>query len=163
VGKLTSVTMQGRIGTTSSRALGRFRSEASEVAQARRLVRATLAEWGLGEHILALELAVSELVSNAVVHGEGTIEVELTRTPGDVRLQVVDAGGGEPVLQPPSAPDARIGGWGLGLVDEVADDWGSASEDKRTTVWLVRHTSSLSPDKAAPSATETVLGIPPFR
>jgi anti-sigma regulatory factor (Ser/Thr protein kinase) len=104
-------------------------------------VRGALVDWGLDDHVHALELAVSELVSNAIVHGEGAIDVELRCDDGQLRLEVADAGGGRPVLRHRSSPGARIGGWGLGLVDELADDWGAANGEDGTTVWLVRRTT----------------------
>jgi anti-sigma regulatory factor (Ser/Thr protein kinase) len=109
--------------------------------------------------VLALELAVSELVSNAVVHGEGTIEVELTSDDEEVRLAVADAGGGQPVLRPATTPDARVGGWGLGLVDELADDWGTANDEAGTRVWVVRRTAP--PGAESPVHDRPGDGVPP--
>jgi anti-sigma regulatory factor (Ser/Thr protein kinase) len=55
--------------------IGRFRRDATEIGEARRLVRSSLRSWGLGEEAPSLELAVGELVTNALVHGEGLFEV----------------------------------------------------------------------------------------
>ena len=69
-------------------------------------------------------LLVSELVTNAVKYGSGP--VELCVEAGDDRrgrFTVSDAGGGEtPALR--EAGGARSGGYGLHLVDRIADDWG---------------------------------------
>ena len=46
--------------------------------RARTQARKTLPGWGLGEHADIAELVVSELVTKAVVHGAGQIEVRLS-------------------------------------------------------------------------------------
>ena len=71
---------------------GRFRPDASEIASARRFVRSSLLSWGLCEEVPSLELAVSELVTNAMVHGEGEVEVQLTARGSHMRLEVLDQG-----------------------------------------------------------------------
>src|SRR5919202_444895 len=58
-------------------------------------------------------LLVSELVTNAVKYGSGPVELRVEA--GDDRrgrFTISDAGGG------------RSGGYGLHLVDRIADDWG---------------------------------------
>ena len=87
----------------------------------------------------AVELAVSELVSNALLHGTGAIEVELHRFPDRARLVVHDAGAAGvegPAVRDPSGDGVRPGGWGLRLVDEVAGRWGVISEAGHTQVWM---------------------------
>ena len=104
-------------------------------------MRTALRSWGLGEQAPALELAVSELVTNALVHGEGEIEVELTASGGDVRLEVADEGSdvAAPVRREP-VPGVP-GGWGLNVLDELSDEWGADAEPTRTRVWMVRRAS----------------------
>jgi anti-sigma regulatory factor (Ser/Thr protein kinase) len=74
----------------------------------------------------AVELIVSELVTNAVRHsgahaGEPLLlEVRCSRE--RVRVSVSDPGHGFP--PPPGRPEpGAVGGWGLHLVAEVADRW----------------------------------------
>lgn len=86
-----------------------------------------------------LLLLVSELVTNAVRHAgvgpERTLRVELERWPRHVRVEVAHPGPAfEPDIAPPS-PDAT-GGWGLVLVDRIADRWGIVSRTGRTYVWF---------------------------
>jgi serine/threonine-protein kinase RsbW len=86
----------------------------------------------------SLRLAVSEVVTNSIRHGragsDGCVEVKIATAPERVRLEVVDHGPGfspEPTAGRADEP----GGWGLFLVDSLADDWGvDASEGTR--VWL---------------------------
>ena len=86
----------------------------------------------------SLRLLVSELVSNSLRHSgrpEGDpilLNVELTD--GEVRVEVVDRGSGPDVIRPaPGAEDES--GWGLYLVDRLADAWGY-SRDGPTRVWF---------------------------
>jgi anti-sigma regulatory factor (Ser/Thr protein kinase) len=84
-------------------------------------------------------LLVSELVSNAVLHtGMGPdqlLRVELRRSPGLVRLAVVDEGIGF-TSHPECVDGDRPGGWGLLLVDRIADRWGVAPTATGTRVWF---------------------------
>ena len=87
------------------------------------------------ELIQTATLLTSELVSNAVRHGRAeAIAFHCQLTLSHVRIEVADEG---PAFQPepsPLEPD-RTYGWGLFLVDQLADRWGVA--DTRTTkVWF---------------------------
>jgi anti-sigma regulatory factor (Ser/Thr protein kinase) len=83
-------------------------------------------------------LLVSELITNAVRHalGAGASEVELRirLEPGRIRVVVSDPGAGfEPAPRLPTATEGS--GWGLYLVDRIADRWGVLSKD-RNEVWF---------------------------
>lgn len=83
------------------------------------LVRAHL---GRDEQAVAY-LLISELVSNAVVHGEGRIELSLGRVGDRVRFEVADQGErGSPSLDGPNLDTGH--GFGLHLVDELSSAWG---------------------------------------
>jgi anti-sigma regulatory factor (Ser/Thr protein kinase) len=72
--------------------------------------------------VQALALMVSELVSNAVEHGEGTVQVCL-RTEGDrLRVEIVDGSDGQPVRR--YAMPGALSGRGLEIVDRLAHAWG---------------------------------------
>jgi anti-sigma regulatory factor (Ser/Thr protein kinase) len=77
-----------------------------------------------------VRLLVSELVANAWRHGDATtgIVVHLAASRDCVRAEVCDRGAG---FDPP----ASAGGWGLRLLDTVADRWGIAGDDG-TCVWF---------------------------
>jgi anti-sigma regulatory factor (Ser/Thr protein kinase) len=81
----------------------------ASVAAARRLMRRFAGD--LGVDVDAIELAVSEAVSNAVVHayggGRGTVEVEAAAVPYELRVVVRDHGCG--------IREDHIGGAGFGL------------------------------------------------
>lgn len=113
-------------------------------------MRSSLTSWGLPDEVPPLELAVSELVTNALVHGTGDIEVDLTVSGGIVRLDVSDHGGGEtPHIEHRAATQAP-GGWGLHLVDQLSDTWGTASRPGETRVWMERHTGQPGPSGDRP-------------
>jgi anti-sigma regulatory factor (Ser/Thr protein kinase) len=116
--------------------------DTTEVSPARRFVRATLGGWGLTDQAAHLELAVSELVTNALLHGEGGIDVTVEVHGDRVRLAVEDEGfGPEPIrLREPTSTGS--GGWGLRLVDGLSDSWGALRVPGRTLVWMERRLSS---------------------
>jgi anti-sigma regulatory factor (Ser/Thr protein kinase) len=123
-----------------------FDSDTAEVVRARRLVRAHLEDWGLSDDLDGLTLAVSELVTNAVVHGRGRVELTMTANDATIRVEVADQGGGRPKL---AQPASEIGerGLGLRLVDELVDEWGTAREGLRTSVWLERRADTRRGDE----------------
>lgn len=83
-------------------------------------------------------LLVSELVTNAVRHAPraGSPEVELRLKVDRERIRVVVSDPGAGFVASPRLPTAsESSGWGLYLVDRVADRWGVISED-RNEVWF---------------------------
>jgi anti-sigma regulatory factor (Ser/Thr protein kinase) len=73
-----------------------------------------------------LALLLSELVTNAIQHGgagaDETIQVRLASTPKRVRVEVYDPGSQDGV--PRDRLETETGGYGLLLVDRLADGWG---------------------------------------
>ena len=76
-------------------------------------------------------LMVSELVTNAVRHGIGAITLRIEAEPDAVRVEVADDG---KVVVAPNPTPGDHGGWGLRIVDQLADDWGVL--DGSTKVWF---------------------------
>jgi anti-sigma regulatory factor (Ser/Thr protein kinase) len=103
--------------------------------RARRFVAAELV--GLAaETIETIALMVSELATNAVIHGRSGFSVALSRSAREVRVEVADEGAGVPAVRNPDRQQAS--GRGLRLVDNLADDWGTRSVDPTgKTVWFV--------------------------
>jgi len=86
-----------------------------------------------------LSLLVTELVTNAVRHGgaapDHPIRLECWRRNGLVRVEVIDAGTDFQEPAPPEAGDSA-GGWGLFLVDQIAQRWGVSPGTPGTCVWF---------------------------
>jgi anti-sigma regulatory factor (Ser/Thr protein kinase) len=83
-------------------------------------------------------LVVTELVTNAVVHGQARPVLRVAWDGQVVRIEVEDDGPGRPTLRPMSA--TTTSGRGLALVDQIADTWGiiEAEPDatgRRKAVW----------------------------
>jgi anti-sigma regulatory factor (Ser/Thr protein kinase) len=79
-------------------------------------------------------LVVSELVSNAVRHGVGPVELALEVGPAEVHVEVADQGASYP---PPARRPAATSqnGRGLLIVEAIATAWGVTAKDPGKTVW----------------------------
>ena len=90
-------------------------------------------EQGMRDHVLIM---VSELVTNSVLPGGASerdeIELSLAWRPDSLRVEVVDKG---PGFGASLADPDRQGGWGLQLVEKMADRWGVIRTDA-TIVWF---------------------------
>ncbi|AXK33957.1 GAF domain-containing protein [Streptomyces armeniacus] len=111
----------------------RLPSEPRSVSRARELARDQLTDWHLNDLADTTELLVSELVTNALRHGEGEIRLRLLldRT---LVCEVWDAG-----LVQPRRRRARVtdeGGRGLQLVGLLSAGWGSRRTPQGKTVWF---------------------------
>lgn len=106
---------------------------AQTAGQARRLARRALARWGLEELSDAVELLVSEVVTNAVRYAERPITLRLLRT-DTLRCEV-----GDDVPQLPRLRQARAtdeGGRGLYLVNRLTRRWGATRLSTGKVVWF---------------------------
>jgi anti-sigma regulatory factor (Ser/Thr protein kinase) len=88
------------------------------------------------EQLEELRLLVSEVVTNALRHGNSGQPVELSaHWNSEVRVEVCDHGEGFTPHPRKGALDDP-GGFGLFLVGRLADRWGVETDDG-TTVWFV--------------------------
>ncbi|MFI5522660.1 ATP-binding protein [Streptomyces platensis] len=92
--------------------------------------------WGVpldDETADGIRLVVSELITNAVVHGEGPVTVALFHRPGHLVIEVLDA---SPLTPQPNCAEADDeSGRGLLLVDTLAARAGWESSDRGKRVW----------------------------
>lgn len=131
----------GRHPVDAERTL-RLVPDTTELSPARQFVRATLGGWGLTDQAAHLELAVSELVTNALLHGEGEIDVTVELHGDRVRLAVEDEGFGPEPIRFREPTSTGSGGWGLRLVDGISNSWGAHRVPGRTLVWMERQLPS---------------------
>jgi anti-sigma regulatory factor (Ser/Thr protein kinase) len=102
-----------------------FTAHPESIGQAREFTAATLVGWGLHSRVEDVRLCVSELATNALVHGTFGDHGFLIRLDADeetVRLEVHDSRRERPKAR--QAADTDISGRGLRLVAMLSDDWG---------------------------------------
>jgi len=120
------------------RARRSFAADPSSVALARRFARLQLDDWGAPELRDNAALAVSELVTNAVVHTGTTAVVDLRLDSQSLRVEVEDQHPGRALptgLRTPDDDDE--GGRGLIITSSIASSWGVEYTPSTKRVWLV--------------------------
>lgn len=128
---------------------GRFRrwrlaAATDSVRRARKLVTEACTSWDREPAVV--ELITSELVANAVVHGEGRVLLRVQDTGDGVRIEVEDGNPVPPTHLEPHA--ARVGGYGMQIVERLAD-WGWRPSGPGKVVWAKvdgRATLALPPE-----------------
>ncbi|MFJ6101828.1 ATP-binding protein [Streptomyces sp. NPDC092359] len=105
--------------------------EHKRVGEARRAALSWLEHWHVPAETDAVALIVSELVTNAVQHGEGPVRLRILYRRGSLWIGVTDESTVPARLR--EAGDEDLGGRGLYLVDALADRWGTAAQGR--TVW----------------------------
>jgi hypothetical protein len=98
---------------------------------ARAFTRRALHRWSYQGLVDDVVLVVSELLTNALLHGEGAPVLRLTISSAWVRVEVSDESPTLPRLREPGPH----GGWGMRMVDELGANWGSRVEGRGKVVW----------------------------
>jgi anti-sigma regulatory factor (Ser/Thr protein kinase) len=98
-------------------------AEPEQVAEARRLVAGYLRENGEDDGEVAV-LLVSELVTNAILHGRAPLELRAHTADSGLRVEVADHNPTSPPLLGDHENLFEPGGRGLQLVETLADRWG---------------------------------------
>jgi len=117
----------------SDEATAEFAGAAESVREARRFVMDVLA----AEHDdLSVDAALltSELATNAVIHANTPFQVRVQRTADGVRVEVAD-GSTSSARRCRYSPTSGTGR-GLGMVEDLADDWGVDVDDDGKCVWF---------------------------
>src|SRR4051794_10363238 len=106
------------------------------VPLARRAATDAARRWLTPAQAPSLALMVSEVVTNALMHGGDDRDVEMTvgEHDGIVRVEVRDYGDGF-VPEPRALDHNGEGGYGLYIVEQLSDSWGWSRSD-RTVVWF---------------------------
>ena len=114
-------------------------AQPASAALARDFLRDAVRERASSEQADVGALIVSELVTNAVMHGAAPIRMELHLDLGELRVDVFDAAPAKAVA---IHRDGRIdepSGRGLRIVEKLADAWGVRSCDGEKSVWATLH------------------------
>ncbi|MEV8333888.1 ATP-binding protein [Streptomyces niveus] len=119
-----------------------FDADPRHVETARRVTAAVLGKASITdcETVGTVQLLVSELVTNAIVHGNAdSVGLQLTCDDlGEVLIKVDDHSSGSPEVREPCADDE--GGRGMQLVTYFASEWGR----KGTSTWCTLHVGSAA-------------------
>lgn len=108
-----------------------FDSDPSSVAEARRFAVQVVADDGLAP---TLELVVSELATNTVLHARTPFRIRVLCSDRTVRVEVFDASGGVPVVRD-YGPES-VTGRGLHIVEQLVDRWGVTPVGDGKQVWV---------------------------
>jgi anti-sigma regulatory factor (Ser/Thr protein kinase) len=107
--------------------------------RARRLVRSWLGtDNGRAERA---ELLVSELVTNVVHHVGSDMVVRCSRRGDRIRIEVTDPSDMPPQIS--GAPNAG-GGYGLRIIEALADSWGYDAGERGKSVWFEIHAADAA-------------------
>ncbi|MFE1313266.1 SpoIIE family protein phosphatase [Streptomyces sp. NPDC058755] len=105
------------------------------VRHARRFTRRTLRTWGVPSDTMDTALlVVSELVTNALVHTNGQVRLDLSLVNHRLRLAVADTSPRSPVKNTNVGWEAT-GGRGILLVEAVSEAWGTVPVSGGKQVW----------------------------
>jgi anti-sigma regulatory factor (Ser/Thr protein kinase) len=129
-----------------------FSQRPDSVRRARRFVVDAL-RGEATELVERVELMVSELATNAIIHAGAPFAVTVTVADRQVRVEVADGGAGEPTVRDitPASPSGR----GLHIVASLADAWGVDDRPDGKTVWFV---VERTPGDVAASGERTASG-----
>ncbi|MDO0929637.1 serine/threonine-protein phosphatase [Streptomyces sp. TG1A-8] len=113
------------------------RRDLQGVHRTREQLRKWLVAWELPELADTAELLASEVVTNALVHGDSDVNVYVRRYETCLRVEVRDSDPrpAEPVTLP-RAEDQAEGGRGLLIVSALASGWGNSPSGRGKTVWF---------------------------
>ncbi|HET8982810.1 MAG TPA: ATP-binding protein [Pedococcus sp.] len=101
----------------------RLASDPLAARTARHFLSQTCLDWDMGEHLVAGPIIVSELVTNAVEHANGDIDVFLAENARSLRIAVRDRNAAPPVTPPLDVESLR--GRGLQIVQALSQSTGA--------------------------------------
>ncbi len=108
------------------------------IAPARHWAAKHLRAAGVDGYVLdVLILLVSEVVTNAISHALPPVSLHLLVTDTQARVEVYDRAYDKPMKLNP--PPSAVGGRGVGLIDQLATDWGTVElhdGDPLKLVWF---------------------------
>lgn len=153
-------------------------AELESAVAARRLLASAVSSWGLGD--VARQdgaLAVSELVTNAVLHAHTAVSVRIKRLGAGMRIEVEDGDPHMPVVAAARPEDLlsnrSMTGRGLALIAATCDRWGAEPKGCGKITWAEVATGQrvvspmpapkYPPPPAPPIIPEAALALGVFR
>jgi anti-sigma regulatory factor (Ser/Thr protein kinase) len=121
----------------------RLSAEVAAPAAARAAVRDALSARSASLRDIAVLLA-DEIVTNALVHTGGEIELRVQDRRDSIRIEVFDSSSVAPKLRSPGISDER--GRGMFIVDSLASSWGVVQTADGKNVWFELDADDESPD-----------------
>lgn len=115
-------------------AIAELPAEPASVPAGRRFVTAALRDWACAHLTDTAALLASELLTNAVVHGLGSVTLRLRRT--DTEITVIVSDQGRYLPQPRLADPDDEAGRGLSLLEALAGSWGTRPTTTGKDVWF---------------------------
>ncbi|GAA2386138.1 SpoIIE family protein phosphatase [Streptomyces coeruleofuscus] len=106
------------------------------LAEARHTIRTAVGVWGAADRADEIELVADELVTNALMHTEGSAIVTLRALTGSerrLRVEVEDSSSALPRRR--EAGESGVSGRGLLLVELLTDVWGVEARGGGKAVW----------------------------
>ncbi|WP_406335033.1 SpoIIE family protein phosphatase [Streptomyces sp. NBC_00203] len=130
-----------RRGPTTQQSGGRLQQHVAPgdpeaLTEARHMIRAAVRAWGARERADEIELVADELITNALMHTEGSAIVTLRVLAGPdrrLRAEIEDSSSALPRRR--EAGESGVSGRGLLLVDRLADVWGVEARGGGKCVW----------------------------
>jgi len=139
-GSLFEVPQQGMAGRRAAIMLA---SEPASLSEARSFVAAMLDMWGREDPDAIVPLLTSEIISNAVRHAAGSVNLEVSLLNGDeLRVQARDESPDSPVIR--RSNPGGVGGHGLAIIESLARRWGVERQAGCKVVWF----ETLAPPRA---------------
>lgn len=128
--------------------------EPTTVGRARLAVRKALDSVADPRLVDAAEIAVSELVTNAVMHACTVVDLRIIAEAEGLRVEIEDGSAQLPVRR--TRTDVTGTGRGLLIVEEHVDRWDAVRTERGKVVWF-----ELGELTAAPPSAVSTLGMPP--
>ncbi len=119
------------IGAESFTVERHLTEEMDSITVARQIVRDALEDWDYAGRREDVLLVVSELVTNALVHGAGAPVLRMTGGSTHIRIEVGDSSEELPEAREPGPAD----GWGLHVMERLSTRWGASHREGGKVVW----------------------------
>lgn len=122
------------------------RHDLQGVRRIRKFLADCLEEWSLDTLCDSAEVLASEIVTNALIHGDSDVDVSLRRYPDRFRMEVRDSDSHPAMIVAlDEQGDTAEGGRGMVIVETLASSWGNSPSGRGKTVWFEMDTHEGAP------------------